>query len=351
MRIHSSHARRPADSTDAGSSVESFCCEDRPLGQEDRVSMARSLHTTSSDRPDWGRAAAVLVFVLGVLVGGGCASLHRDKISDEVIMARQMSLRGFDSLEQGELKGAEAWFANAIETNPVDDVAHAQYAELLWRRDLREEAIIHLEQSVKLSGGDAKYIVRLGEMYLAEGDAPRAWQQAGKAIESNRQLACAWALRGDVRRYEGKLDDALAEYHRSLSFEGHCPHVQLALASIYREQNRPRRALSTLNALAEHYPPDELPQDILLEQGLALKALGRHENAATLLAQATQRGEPTTELLFHLAEAQLLSGDTTNARLALVAALAQEPTHGPSNQLKGQIDEQQQRMTAAVGRY
>lgn len=262
-----------------------------------------------------------------------------------------MSLRGFDSLQQGKLEDAEAWFANAIETNPVDERAHVQYAELLWQRDLRENAIKHLEQSVKLSGGDPALVVRLGEMYLAQGDAERAWQQAERAIQSNHQLPCAWALRGDVRRHQGKLQEALAEYHRSLSFEGHCPHVQLGLASIYRQQNRPRRALSTLDALAEHYPPSELPQDLLLEQGLALKALGRHENAVSLLAQAAQRGEPSTELLFHLAEAQLLSGDTTNARLALVAALAQEPTHGPSHQLQGQIDEQQQRMTAAVERY
>ncbi len=281
----------------------------------------------------------------------GCASLRKDTVSEDVITARQMSLRGFDSLQRGKLEDAEAWFANAIETNPVDDDAHVQYAELLWRRGLRPDAIKHLEQSVKLSGGDQALVVRLGEMYLAQGDAERAWQQAERAIQSNRQLPCAWALRGDVQRQQGKLQEALADYHRSLSFEGHCPHVQLALAAIYREQNRPRRALSTLDALAEHYPPNEMPQELLLEQGLALKALGRYENAASLLAQSTQRGEPSAELLFHLAEAQLLAGDTTNARLALVAALAQEPAHGPSNELKGQLDEQQRQLTAAVGRY
>jgi Tfp pilus assembly protein PilF len=321
------------------------------LGQEDRIKMVRSPHTTFSTRCDIARAVATLAMAIGVLNGLGCASLRKGTISEDVITARQMSLRGFDSLEQGKLEDAEAWFANAVETNPVDERAHVQYAELLWRRDLHDDAIKHMEQSVKLSGGDPVLVVRLGEMYLAQGDAERAWQQAERAIQSNRQLPCAWALRGDVRRHQGKLQSALAEYHRSLSFEGNCPHVQLALASIYREQNRPRRALSTLAALAVHYPPDEMPQELLLEQGLALKALGRHENAAALLARATQRGEPSAELLFHLAEAQLLAGDTTNARLALVAALAQEPTHGPSNQLKGQIDEQQQRMTAAVGRF
>lgn len=313
--------------------------------------MVRWTNTTSGSLHTFGRAAALLVTAVCVFNALGCASLRKDTISEDVITARQMSLRGFDALQRGKLEDAEAWFANAIETNPVDERAHVQYAELLWRRDLRDDAIMHLEQSVKLSGGDPALVVRLGEMYLARGDAGRAWQQAERAIASNRQLPCAWALRGDVRRHQGNLQEALADYHRSLSFEGYCPHVQLALASIYREQNRPRRALSTLATLAEHYPPNEMPQELLLEQGLALKALGRYENAASLLAQATQRGEPSAELLFHLAEAQLLAGDTTNARLALVAALAQEPTHGPSKQLKGQIDEQQQQLTAAVGRY
>jgi len=313
--------------------------------------MVRWTNTTSGSSHGIGSVAALLVTAICVFNALGCASLHKDTVSGEVIKAREMSLHGFDLLQQGKPEDAELSFKNAIETNPVDERAHVQFAELRWRRGLRDDAIKHLEQAVKLSGGDSTLVVRLGEMYLAQGDAERAWQQAELAIQSNRQLPCAWALRGDVRRQQGKLQEALAEYHRSLSFEGHCPHVQLALASIYREQNRPRRALSTLASLAEHYPPDEMPQELLLEQGLALKALGRYENAASLLAQAVQRGEPSAELLFHLAEAQLLAGDTTNARLVLVAALAQEPTHGPSNQLKQQIDEQQQRLTAAVGRY
>ena len=320
-------------------------CRDGILGQV--VNLDRQDAILSSQDVRIGLLLSALC-ICNVL---GCATLRKPPVSDDVISARQMSLRGFDSLQQGKLDDAEAWFANAIKTNPVDDEAHVQYAELLWRRDLRDDAIKHLEKSVKLSGGNPALVVRLGEMYLAQGDAERAWEQAVQAIQSNRQLPCAWALRGDVRRHQGKLQEALTDYHRSLSFEGHCPHVQLALASIYREQNRPRRALSTLDSLASHYPPDEMPQDLLLEQGLALKALGRHEKAVSLLAQAAQRGEPSAELLFHLAEAQLLSGDTANARLALVAALAQEPTHGPSNELQGQIDEQRQRMTAAVGRY
>jgi tetratricopeptide (TPR) repeat protein len=285
-----------------------------------------------------------------LLAAGGCKSLRRDP-DKNVISARQMSLRGLEAVQQGEWKEAETYFANAVRTNPVDERAHVQYAELLWRRGVQDSAIEHLEGSVKLSGGDPALLVRLGEMYLAQGDTDRAWSQAEQAIQANRELACAWALRGDVHRRRDNMQAALADYHRSLSYEGHCPHVQLALAEIYRQQNRPRRALSTLDTLAGHYPPSEVPQDLLLERGLALKALARYERAVEVLSRAAQQGDPSAEVLFHLAEAQLSAGDAASARLAVVAALAQQPAHVPSQELMARIEQQQQRMTAAVDRY
>lgn len=295
-------------------------------------------------------AALLCLITASLLSAGGCKSLRRDPGAN-VISARQMSLQGLEAIQQGEWQQAEAWFANAVQTNPVDERAHGQYAELLWRRGVQKEAIEHLEESVKLSAGDPKLLVRLGEMYLARGDADGAWRQAEQAIQANRQLACAWALRGDVARKRGNLQAALADYHRGLSYEGHCPHVQLALAEIYRRQNRPRRALSTLEILAEHYPPNEIPQELLLEQGLALKALGRHGRAVEVLAMAARQGEPSADLLFHLADAQLSAGDTASARLAVVAALTQQPTHEPSRELMAKIEQRQQQMTAAVERY
>lgn len=262
-----------------------------------------------------------------------------------------MSLSGLDAIQQGKFSEAEGWFESAVKTNPADERAHVQYAELLWRRGKYEEAVKHLEKSVELSGGDATLRVRLGEMYFAEGNSDAAMQQAEKAIQSNRDLACAWALRGDVHRRRGDVQQALADYHRSLSQEGFCPNVQLALAAIYREQNRPRRALSTLEALAENYAPDKQPQQLLFEQGLAMKALGRYTDAMQLLAQAAGQPPVSAEILFHLAEAQVLAGDPTNARLALTAALEREPTHLASQQLREQLDREPPSMTASLGTF
>jgi tetratricopeptide (TPR) repeat protein len=208
-----------------------------------------------------------------------------------------------------------------------------------------------MEKSVELSGGDATLQVRLGEMYLGRGEVDLAMQQAEQAIQSNRDLACAWALRGDVHRQRGDVQKALVDYHRSLSQKGFCPHVQLALAEIYRGQDRPRRALSTLEALAENYAPDRQPSQLRFERGLAMKALGRYTDAADLFALLAAREDASAEVYFQLAEVQMLAGDPANARLALAAALEREPQHVASLQLREQIDREQQSLTAAVGRF
>lgn len=288
------------------------------------------------------------VCALALLASSGCASLRAKRASKEVISARRMSLHGTDAMQQGKWEEAEGWFAEAVETNPADERAHVQYGELLWRKGQVDSGIQHLEKSVELSGGDANLRVRLGEMYLARGDIDRAMQQADQAILSHRDLACAWALRGDVHRQRGDLQNALTDYHRSLSQQGFCPSVQLSLAAIYRQQNRPRRALSTLQALTEHYSPGEQSQRLLFEQGLALKALGRHSDATQLLAQAAARDDASAELLFHLAEAQALSGDPANARLALTAALQREPQHVASHQLRERLDQDQPGMAVSL---
>jgi tetratricopeptide (TPR) repeat protein len=187
-----------------------------------------------------------------------------------------------------------------------------------------------MERAVRLSGGNAELLVRLGDMYLARGNLQRAANQAESAIQANRQLASAWALRGDVLGQSGHHDESLASYHRALSHQEHYPRVQLAIAQTYGLQGRHARALATLRSLADGYPVDEVPPDVLFLQGIALKELGRYEAAVEALSNATKQGEPSPDLLFQLAECQMLAGDPINAKVTTESALAKAPEHGPS---------------------
>jgi tetratricopeptide (TPR) repeat protein len=279
-----------------------------------------------------------------------CTCFRKQGQDANVVAARQLSLRGIDAQQCGKWQEAEVFFADALRQNPADERAHCHYAQVMWQRGQQAAAIRHQEESVRLSGGDPQQLVRLGEMYLSLGNVPAAWECAGKALEANHRLACAWALQGDVYRRQRSWDQALESYHRTLTEQPHFPHVQLACAEIYRELNRPRRALATLDALESQLRPQAAPAELYFQQGLAYKALGRYQDAVDRLTVASQRMETSADVLFHLAEAQLMMGNSASAQLAVNAALHRSPSHPHSLALQQSIDQQILGMTAAVKR-
>ena len=278
----------------------------------------------------------------------GCRALHCKTSDEGITAARALSLRGMDAQQQGHWDQAEALYAAAVEKCPTDERARCGYADSLWQRGAQVEAIAHMEHAVRLSGDDPVRQIQLGRMYLARGELNRALSAAGKAIASNKQFAPAWALQGDVLRAEGDRGDALASYHRALAYQDHYPEVQLAVSEIYSQQNRPERALATLQTLADRYPPGQIPSDVLYREGLVLRDLGRFRDAAISIARATERGQPSADMLYELSRTQLLAGDATAARLACLAALSANPQHAPSQGLKAELDGQQHQMAAVV---
>jgi tetratricopeptide (TPR) repeat protein len=261
-----------------------------------------------------------------------------------------MSLQGIDALQRGQWDDAEALFADALHQNPTDERAHHHYAEVMWKRGQSKAAIQHMEESVRLSGGDPALLVQLGEMYLDQGDVDSARECATEAIDTNSHLPGAWALRGDVYRRQGNWDAALESYHHALSEQPHFPHVQMAAADVYRQQNRPQRALATLDSLAAQYRPQETPVELFFHKGLSYKALGRFPEAVSSLTAATQPSETPADWYYHLAEAQHLSGNSASAKLAVQAALHRAPDHIASLRLQDKIDRRDQSLTASIER-
>lgn len=277
----------------------------------------------------------------------GCAYC-KSPVGASVIASRQLSLQGMEAMQRQDWERAEGLFAQAVHTSPVDERARWRYAETLWRRGAKQEAVTQMEEAVRLSGNEPKLLVQLGEMHLAMGDLPRAAKRAQQAVSGDSRSATAWALQGDVLRRSGNHQDALAAYHRALHYQEHFPHVQFAAAEIYTESGRPQRALATLELLAGQYPPGQEPADVQYARGLALKSLGRFDEAAESLAASARQSEPSPDLLLHLSEAHLLSGDLGSAALSLDEALALAPNHPGARDLQGRIESSRLRMASAL---
>jgi Flp pilus assembly protein TadD len=278
----------------------------------------------------------------------GCSWLpKRTPETNLTTASRQLTQRGLAASQRGDWDSAERLFADATTLSPDDFHGWSNYAEALWQRDEKQQATKAMARAVRLSSNDPELIVKLGEMYLAQEDLNNAGNCANGAIQANPKSADAWALRGDVVTATGDLDEALASYHRALSYRPNYPRVQLETAEIYQRLGRAQRSLSTLRSLAHQYPHGEEPPRVLVLQGLALTSLNRYDEAVEVLTTAARRGQPSADIFYHLAQAEKQAGRMTGAYWATRQALAIDAGHALSQQLMAELENSQRSLAAS----
>lgn len=287
--------------------------------------------------PRCGLAAA------GVLASALCACGCRlagqgGPVPQSLAASRQLSRQGVAALERQEWEEAASLLGKAVQSCPVDADARRHYAEALWQRGSQAEAIAQLEEAVKLAGDDAVLRARMAEMQLSAGRIAMARQFADQAIDLDPGLPAAWAVRARTSRTVGDFRAALADYHRALGAAPDDPALLVEAAEVHRALDQPQRALAALHRAADTYAPGEEPQQVLFLQGLAYMALGRSEDAAESLAAAADRGPPTPEVFYRLAQAELEAGRPDRAAAAARQALDLDPAHGPSHDLLGRLE-------------
>jgi len=285
-----------------------------------------------------GGFAQVLVIVL-LCAPVGCRLPGMDgPVSRSLAASRQLSQQAVAAEEQGQSDQAEALLSKAVRTCPSNSDARRSYAEALWRRGKSQEALAQLQAAERQTPEDPTLLVRMAEMRLALGETRAATEYARKAIALDPRLSSAWAVRARIERSAGQQTEALADYHRALSCQGDDRSVQWELAETYRELNQPEKCLATLHVLADSYPPGDEPQSVLCAEGKALLALGRADDAVESLATACTRDKPTADILYWLAESQMLAGRVPEAIAAAQRAVELDPTHQPSRRLLDRAD-------------
>jgi len=292
------------------------------------------LRTAPSPRKAF-RGLLVLVFILAL---AGCRlPAAQGPVSRSLATSRQLSQQGVTALDAGDWSTAEHLFSESVETCDSNADAHRHYAETLWHRGKRSEAIAQLNEAIRLSPDDETLLVRAAELRLATGDTSGAQEDVRLAIDLNPRSPAAWMLAGRIEAAGSRLRPALAAFHRALSFAPESREALLELAECYRQLGEPERALVNLQTLADTYPPGEEPRQVVYLEGLALAALGRQHDAVDALAQAAARGTPDAGLLWHLAEAESRAGLNEQAWRDVQRALAVDPQHRASRQLAAQL--------------
>lgn len=259
-------------------------------------------------------AVAVLVAILVATSGTGCRLMpRRDPVAPEVAEARRLCNEGLSAADRSDLVRAEDLLERAVKSCPVDIEARRHYAEVLWKRGERMEAVAQINEALRLSPEDADLCVQGGGMYLEMGLFEDADRLAREAVRVAPRSADAWHLRGQVALARGQAEPALADFHRSLALEPADRRVLLDTADAYRRLDRPQRALATLAALGETYGPGQTPADVLVLEGLAQEALGRPADAVDSYRAAVARGGSATDAAERLAILEREADATTAA--------------------------------------
>ena len=244
-------------------------------------------------------------FVLFVLVvaisSAGCRLVPRNgPAPEQVAEARRLSNLGLSASDAGDLLRAEGLLEQAVDHCPTDVDSRKHYAGVLWDRGEKMEAVHQIGKALSLSPGDLDLCLEGGAMYLQLGLLDDAERLAKEAVASAPRSSEAWQLLGQVNLARGKPVDALADFQHSLAFQPDSRDVLRQTAEVYRQLDRPKRALATLAILEETYGPNQVPADVLALEGLAQESLGRREDAVESYRAAISKGDAPPETVDRL---------------------------------------------------
>lgn len=254
---------------------------------------------------------------------------------------------GIVAFHDGDHSKAESLLAQAIESRPGDPILREHLASNYLKQGKTVEAVDQLMQASQMSGNDNEAIlVRIGQIYLENGQWILAEQFAKQALSTNRQLADAWVLQADVEYAKGNLSDALLDFQRALSLNPDNPNVQMKVAEIHRLSGRNLRAYSTIEQMLSQLPPDQQPEQALLLASRILVDMQQPAQAIEKLRIVTSRSNACAECYLVMASAQKVLGRTLDAQATLVAAAEKFPKNSTiSNELQN-LDRSDERIAS-----
>jgi len=171
-----------------------------------------------------------------------------EKLNSDSYRAHQLEAESLAWRGQGQKAILE--YRKALERKPDLEGAHRGIADLYWEQGAFDRAAREYEAELRFFPLDDHAQVKVGEYWLAQGDAVRAIiQYLEPAVRVNidsgegfRALGQAWMQRGDLAKAESSLKAAIQRDPLD-------PISHRLLAEVYRKTARPELAESEYNLM------------------------------------------------------------------------------------------------------
>ncbi len=150
-------------------------------------------------------------------------------------------------------------FAQAGFLAPGDPEAWYFASRSELRKHQLEDALQDATRALNLAPGRARYLVRLGEVWLARRNYNDAEDAARRAIAADGRSADAYRLLAGALRSQGRLEEAISASGHAIALDPHSPESVLERVRDFAAARRNAEALDELDryfALEAH--PDSL---------------------------------------------------------------------------------------------
>lgn len=247
----------------------------------------------------------------------GCQSLHpfAQRTKERIHLARDWANNGIEAFQRGKLQQAKGLFKRATQESPEDFRARANLARTMHQSGETAEAIEQMQVGVQLSGNDPKLLVELGQMYLDVDQLTPAKRQAQLAIDAEPRFAPAYQLLGRIHQSRGQYDEALACFQKAAGYAPEELDVQLDIADTYVASQQQQKALATVEYVLAQHPADSQPSSAVVAKADLLMQMKQESMAVATLERAVRDQPGSKTILVRLAEAQVQTGQLSQARL------------------------------------
>ncbi|HOC56729.1 MAG TPA: tetratricopeptide repeat protein [Verrucomicrobiota bacterium] len=237
---------------------------------------------------------------------------------------------------QGRAEEAVIHLQEALRLVPDYPGIHNNLGAALARQGRLDEAIPHLREAVRLAPGDAGAHCNLADALTWQGRLDEAIAEYQAAIKLNPNEAATHCNLGNALAGKGLLDDAIASYRQALKLNPAFIDAHNRLGTVLGLRGRLEEAIGQFHEALKLYPESA---EALCGLGIALVRQNRLEDAITRLRAALDRNPNYAEAHCNLGVALAAKGRLEEAVFHLREALRLRPDYADAqNNLRAALD-------------